>query len=49
MVLSSNGSDSMNLPNLKEAGKRTKTPISFVLDDYKLPEGFNKIGVNKKY
>ena len=39
----------MNLPNLKEAGKRTKTPISFVLDDYKLPEGFNKIGVNKKY
>ena len=39
----------MNLPNLKEAGKRTKKPISFILDEYELPEQFKNIGLNKKY
>ena len=39
----------MNLPNLKEAGKRTSNPISFILDDYKLPDNFKDIGLNKKY
>ena len=39
----------MNLPNLKEAGKRTKSPIKFVLDDYELPENLKELGLNKKY
>ena len=39
----------MNLPNLKEAGKRTKSPIKFVLDDYELPENLKELGINKKY
>lgn len=39
----------MNLPNLKEAGKRTKNPITFVLDDYELPESLKTLGLNKKY
>ena len=28
----------MNLPNLKEAGKRTKEPIKFILDEFNLPD-----------
>jgi tRNA-2-methylthio-N6-dimethylallyladenosine synthase len=39
----------MNLPNLREAGKRTKSPIKFILDDYKLPDNLKKLGINKKY
>lgn len=39
----------MNLPNLKEAGKRTKSPIKFILDDYELPENLKELGLNKKY
>ena len=36
----------MNLPNLKEAGKRTKNPIQFILDEYELPENLKDLGVN---
>ena len=39
----------MNLPNLREAGKRTKSPIKFILDDYKLPDNLKELGLNKKY
>lgn len=39
----------MNLPNLKEAGKRTKNPIQLVLDEYELPENLKDLGINKKY
>ena len=39
----------MNLPNLREAGKRTKSPIKFILDDYELPDNLKELGFNKKY
>ncbi len=39
----------MNLPNLKEAGKRTKEPIKFILDEFNLPDELKSLGKNKKY
>ena len=39
----------MNLPNLKEAGKRTKEPIKFILDEFNLPDELKSLEKNKKY
>lgn len=49
MVLSSSGSDTMQIPSLKEARKRTNKKVSFVIDDYQLPETLKKIGEGKKF
>ncbi len=39
----------MQVPNLKEAGKRTNNKISFIIDDYKIPESLKDLGCGKKY
>ena len=39
----------MQIPNLKEAGKRTNERIPFILDDYKLPDSMKELGLGKKY
>ena len=39
----------MNLPNIKEARKRTKDKVSVYYDKYKVPESIEKIGKDKKY
>ena len=39
----------MNLPNLNEAKKRTKSEIKFIKNDYKVPSNMKKIGKDKKY
>ena len=39
----------MNLPDLKEAKKRTKEDIKIIKDDYKVPEDMKTIGACKKY
>ncbi len=49
MIPLSSGSDSMNLPSLKEAGKRTKSSIPFITEEYNLPESLKKLGTGRKY
>ncbi len=49
MIPWSNGSDCMNLPNLKEAGKRTKQKIQFIEEDYTLDDSLKELGMGKKY
>ena len=39
----------MNLPDLKEAKKRTKCEIKIIKDDYKVPKNMKTIGKDKKY
>ncbi len=39
----------MQIPNLKEAGKRTNERIPFILENYELPEAMKELGVGKKY
>lgn len=39
----------MKIPNLKEAGKRTNNRISFITDDYEIPEPLKNLGYGKKY
>ncbi len=39
----------MNLPNLKEAQKRTNKDIKIIKNDYKVPKEMKSIGKNKKY
>ena len=39
----------MNLPNLKEAQKRTNKEIKIIKNDYKVPSDMKNIGKNKKY
>ncbi len=39
----------MNLPDLKQAQKRTKDEIKIIYDDYSVPEGMKNIGKDKKY
>jgi len=37
------GSDSMQITNLREAGKRTNNKIPFILDDYELPDNLKEL------
>lgn len=39
----------MNIPNLKEAKKRTKNKVEIIKNDYNIPEVLKNIGENKKY
>lgn len=39
----------MNLPNIKEARKRTKEKVDVLYDKYQIPESIKNIGVGKKY
>ena len=39
----------MNLPNLCEAKKRSKSEIKIIRDDYKVSDEMKNIGLNKKY
>lgn len=39
----------MQKPNLKEAGKRTKLPVNFITEEYKLSNELTKLGDKKKY
>ena len=39
----------MNLPDLKEAKKRTNKDIKIINDDYKVPKTMKTFGKNKKY
>ena len=39
----------MNLPNLKEAKKRTNCEIKIINNDYKVPDNMKEIGKGKKY
>ena len=39
----------MNLPNLKEAQKRTNKDIKIIKNDYKVPKEMKSIGKNKRY
>lgn len=39
----------MNLPDLKEAKKRTNKDIKIINDDYKVPKNMKTFGKNKKY
>ncbi len=49
MIPLSSGSDCMNLPNLKEAGKRTKQQVPFITEEYVLPESLQTLGLGRKY
>ena len=40
---------SMNLPNMKEAKKRTNNKVSIKYDDYNLTEEMEVLGKDKKY
>ena len=37
----------MNLPNIKEARKRSKDKVNVYYDKYDIPESINKIGILK--
>ncbi len=39
----------MQIPNLREAGKRTNNKIPFILDDYELPDNLKELGLGRKY
>ena len=39
----------MNLPNIKEARKRTKAKVDVLYDKYQIPNSIKNIGVGKKY
>ena len=39
----------MQIPNLKEAGKRTNNRIQFIIDDYEIPDSLKGLGSGKKY
>ncbi len=39
----------MNLPNIKEARKRTDKKVEFLYDKYKIPDSVKDIGKGKKY
>ena len=39
----------MQIPNLKEAGKRTNNQIQFIIDDYEIPDSLKGLGSGKKY
>ncbi len=39
----------MNLPNMKEAKKRTNKPVSFKYDDYDITKDLELLGKDKKY
>ena len=39
----------MNMPDLKEARKRTKDKVEILYDKYKVPESVKNIGNGKKY
>lgn len=39
----------MQLPDIKEARKRTKSPTKILYDEYKVPTGVHNIGHNKTY
>ncbi|MBE6138263.1 MAG: tRNA (N6-isopentenyl adenosine(37)-C2)-methylthiotransferase MiaB [Firmicutes bacterium] len=43
------GSDFMNLPNLKEAQKRTKKEVLVKTNEYIVSENFKNLGLGKKY
>ena len=49
MLLSLSGSDSMNLPNLQEARKRTKKEVLTKTNEYIVKENLKKLGLGKKY
>ena len=39
----------MNMPDLKEARKRTKDKVEILYDKYRVPESVKNIGDGKKY
>ena len=39
----------MQIPNLKEAGKRTNNRIQFIIDDYEIPDSLKGLGSGKRY
>lgn len=39
----------MQIPNLKEAGKRTSKTVNFIIDEYKLSPELMELGKNKNY
>lgn len=49
MVSWRSGSDTMNLPSLKEAQKRTRNKIPFIEEKYELSEDLKKLGQGKYY
>ena len=40
---------SINLPSLKDAKKRTGTPVVINRDTFKLADNFKNLGINRKY
>ena len=39
----------MNMPDLKEARKRTKEKVNILYQEYKVPDDVKTIGKNKTY